>query len=127
MALRETMARENEAYEKFVSAAIADHERYFRHTNKIIGCWGFVYGMGALQLEAASFYAWISAFFLLVLWGHGFASYRSKMHTLLTTDHPRTSVRKVVGHAWIALLGWLFLGCVAVGFLTERGFALGAT
>lgn len=119
---KDPMKQEREAYERFVAAAIADQERYFQHTNQILGIGGFVYGIGALQLAAASFFAWLSGLFLIAVWADGFANYRSKMHTLIPTRHPRATARAVLRHTWNALMGWLFLACIAVGLLTEHGF-----
>jgi len=118
------MERERTEHRHFVEQALADLERYFRHSNEILGMSGFVLALSAAQLDASSFYGWLCLLFLVAVWFNGFQSYRKKMHTLLANRHPRIKTKAVLRQTWIALTGMAFVAAVALNLLDQNGLGV---
>jgi hypothetical protein len=96
-------------------------ERYFSHTNKIIGITGFGFALACIGLELPSFFAWVSAFFLVFVWADGIDHYRRHLAVLRTLGEPKISWYLILWRTRVALVGWLALGCVAIGLVNKSG------
>ena len=102
------------------SAAI----RYFELTNTAIGLLSFNAGLSCISTESPRMYAFITAVFALIVWDQGRRSLDRRLRMLKNIEHPISSSLYMWRKSAVALLGWGFLGLVATGLLTTKGFAI---
>ncbi|MFV7785574.1 hypothetical protein ACNPKB_16395 [Shewanella marisflavi] len=99
-------------------------EKYFTVTNEVIGVLSIGIGLGCFSAQNTKFYAWFGLIFVILAWWSGFSNYRTEVKRLREQGHPDLSVGNIFKRCYVAFLGWLFLGCIAIGILDTKGFSL---
>ena len=85
---------------------------YIKETNQTLGLYGFTIGMASIG--KSHLYAWLALPFLLLLWYSRFSFYQKQLKALRAIGHEIMKPSTLLRHCIPALLGWLFLGAVAV-------------
>lgn len=114
--------RARETLRFFRASAVERLESYFSHTNQVIGITGFGFALACAGLELPTFFAWVSAFFLVLVWADGLAFYRGHLAALRKLGEPLVNWYAILWRTRVALAGWLALGSVALGLVNKHGF-----
>jgi len=107
-----------------VSSMVNDAEIYFERTNTIFGVIAIAYGVGCFSPDATQFYAWFGLVFMAIAWHASFLGLKQSLRILKNIEHPRMSFKYILKRTYVALIGWLFLSCIALGLLTSNGISL---
>ena len=104
-----------------VEDAANQAEKYFETTNNIFGMFAVTIGLGCFSAENTQFYAWLTAFFLVIAWNSSFRNYKRRLEMLKVIKHYKMNFAYIVKRCYVAFIGWGFLGAIAVGLLDKNG------
>lgn len=97
--------------------------RYFELTNTAIGLLSFNAGLSCISTESPRMYAFITAVFALIVWDQGRRSLDRRLRMLRNIGHPIASNLYLWRRSLVALMGWAFLGLIAIGTFTTKGIS----
>jgi hypothetical protein len=92
-----------------------------RFYNDVVGALSVSLAFGALGTDAPRFYALLGMAFALVLMARYGKQYERVYALWREIDHPLTQFRFVWKSFLVVLVGWSFLGLVAMGVLNKSG------
>lgn len=95
---------------------------YSHFINDVLGVLAFETAFSCISTEAPKLYGFISLIFITFVWMQGVKPYQRILKLLNEVEHPSVTIKAAIKMFAIFLLGWLFLACVAVGFLNNNGF-----
>lgn len=104
-----------------IVARLRDAEEYYRRTNELIGILGFSTAIACVSTENPTLFAMISAVFLILVWGYQTSCFKRRLRLLKDIKHPEMRFYRIYFRAWPALVGWLFLGAVTMGYFDKYG------
>ena len=107
-----------DAVEQLRAFALPKLEAYLSHTNQIVGVTGFGIALGCVGLNLPNYFAWLGSLFVLLVWADGIASYKGSLDALRIVNDPSMRPLNILWRARVALVGWLFLGSVALGWVS---------
>lgn len=97
-------------------------QRYFQTVNEIFGILSFGIALACISTENPQFYGLLAVVFVFLVWLSNFIKFRSEFLELKNTS--ALSASNVFKNSFIALIGWSFLGAVAIGLFDSSGWAL---
>lgn len=96
-------------------------EKYFGAVNEIFGLFSVGIALACISTDNPKFYSWFSVVFVLLVWFSKFQKHRKEFKALKEQNHPALNYINILKHCYIALLGWLFLVAVALGYIDSSG------
>lgn len=115
-------------YKESINKIITDNVKiaslHAEVTNTIYGLGGFSLGYGCFSTKSPQDFAALAFVFLLLLWGVSISKLNSAFEVLEAADHYAAKPIYLFKKCYPGLIGLVFLGAVASGFITTNGFNL---
>ncbi|WP_158677508.1 hypothetical protein [Chromobacterium vaccinii] len=114
---------DNQLIQEAVNKALPRALKYTETINNLFGALSFTLALGSVSTEAPQFYAWLSFVFIFSLWFSVFDPYRKSLNLLKVMRYEEISRWKMLKRSKPFMIGWTFLGAVALGVLDKNGFS----
>jgi hypothetical protein len=101
---------------------VENTQRYFPTVNEIFGVLSFGIALACISTDNPQLYGCLAVVFVFLVWLSNFIKFRSEFVELKNTSV--LSASNVLKKSFIALIGWSFLGAVAIGLFDSSGWAL---
>lgn len=108
---------------KTVSESVPYAVRYTDTLNSIFSGLAFSNGLASVSTENPSFYATISLLFIFTLWISMVQPYKKRLGILRVAKHPASNRMAMLQRTVPFIMGWMFLGSVALGMFDKFGWA----
>ena len=95
---------------------------YSRLLNDFLGLLAFNAAIACISTDAPRLYGFITLLFITFVWAQALTPYRRVLKLLREVGHPAMATWTIVKRSAVFLIGWMFLGCVAVGYFDKTGF-----
>lgn len=111
------MTLEDRALQDFHAIARQKLDEYLSHTNQVMGIMGFSTALGCAGLKLPATFAFIGLLFTLLVWADGMRISEPYLSSLRRAKDPSVKPLAMLRRSQVAIVGWLFLGAVALGLV----------
>jgi hypothetical protein len=111
-----------EIKDQVIVQRLRDTISYAEKTNELVGLFSFTMAVACVSTENPRLYALLSLGIILIAWGSLMATYNRRLKLLRDLGHQDLRAPRMLRRTAIAMIGYLFLFLVVLGYFDKFGF-----
>jgi hypothetical protein len=113
---------EIQSQDQVIVQRLRDTVAYTEKTNELVGLFSFATAVACVSTENPRFYALLSLALLLIAWSSLMTTYQRRLKLLRDIGHQDLKPTRMIKRTAVALIGYLFLFLVVLGYFDRYGF-----